>query len=161
MNAQDLRTETEGCVERVEVDGDAKPVPCRVIVAPPCMPTKSGAAEFRTIATVTWLADAVLGFARPYIVVKTSTECVPATAEPTVHMIWVAVQLETKHAAEPSSTELLADHVPKPLPVTVNVVPIEMMVGFTELMLGVMAALESYLKRKFVVTEYMTVVVVG
>ena len=92
---------------------------------------------------------------------KTSTECVPATAEPTVHMIWVAVQLETKHAAEPSSTELLADHVPKPLPVTVNVVPIEMMVGFTELMLGVMAALESYLKRKFVVTEYMTVVVVG
>ena len=65
LNAQDLRTETEGCIERVEVDGDAKPVPCRVIVAPPCMPTKSGAAEFRTIATVTWLADAVLGFARP------------------------------------------------------------------------------------------------
>ena len=65
LNAQDLSTETEGCIERVEVDGDAKPVPCRVIVAPPCMPTKSGAAEFRTIATVTWLADAVLGFARP------------------------------------------------------------------------------------------------
>ena len=161
MNAQDLRTEVEGCVECVEVDGDAKPAPCSVIVAPPCMPTESGASELRTSATVTWLADAVLGFARPYIVVKTSTECVPATAEPTVHMIWVAVQLETKHAAEPISTELLADDVPKPLPMTVSVVPKETLEGFTEIMLGVMATLESYTKRNFVATEYMTVVVVG
>ena len=92
---------------------------------------------------------------------KTSTECVPATAEPTVHMIWVAVQLETTHEAEPISTELLADDVPKPLPTTVNVVPKETLVGFTDIMLGVMATLESYTKRNCVVTEYMTVVVVG
>ena len=92
---------------------------------------------------------------------KTSTECVPATAEPTVQMISVAFQLETKHAAEPISTELLADDVPKPLPMTVNVVPKEMLVGFTETMLGVMATMESYTKRNCVVTEYMTVVVVG
>ncbi len=65
LNAQDLRTEIEGCVECIEVDGDAKPAPCRVIVAPPCMPTESGAAEWRTSATVTWLADAGLGFAKP------------------------------------------------------------------------------------------------
>ena len=92
---------------------------------------------------------------------KTRTECVPATAEPTVQMILVAVQLETKHAAEPISTELLAEDVPKPLPMTVNVLPKETLVGITELMLGVKASLESYTKRKFVITEYMTVVVVG
>ena len=85
----------------------------------------------------------------------------PATAEPTVQMILVAVQLETKHAAEPISTELLADDVPKPLPMTVNVVPKEALVGFTEIMFGVMATLESYTKRNVVVNEYMTVVVVG
>ena len=65
LNAQDFRTEIEGCVECLEVDGDAKPNPCRVIIAPPCMPTESGAAELRTSATATWLADAVLGFAKP------------------------------------------------------------------------------------------------
>ena len=65
LNAHDLRTEIEGCVECTEVDGDGKPNPCRVIVAPPCMPTESGAAELTTSATVTWLADAVLGFAKP------------------------------------------------------------------------------------------------
>ena len=84
---------------------------------------------------------------------KTSTECVPATAEPTVQMISVAFQLETKHAAEPISTELLAEDAPKPLPMTVNVLPKETLVGFTEKMLGVKATLESYTKRKFVVTE--------
>ena len=92
---------------------------------------------------------------------KTSTECVPATANSTVQMILVAVQLETIHAAEPISTELLADDVPKPLPMTVNVVPKETLVGFTEIMFGVMATLESYTKRNVVVNEYMTVVVVG
>ena len=65
LNAQDLLTEIEGCIECVEVDGDAKPAPCRVIIAPPCMPTESGATELRTSATVTWLADAELGFAKP------------------------------------------------------------------------------------------------
>ncbi len=65
LNAYHLRTEIEGCVECTEVDSDAKPNPCRVTVAPPCMPTKSGAAELTTSATVTWLADAVLGFAKP------------------------------------------------------------------------------------------------
>ncbi len=85
----------------------------------------------------------------------------PATAGPTSQTILVAVQLEIKQAAEPISTELSADDKPKPLPVTVNVVPKEMCVGFTEVMLGVKAALESYAKTKFVVTVYMTVVVVG
>ncbi len=86
----------------------------------------------------------------------------PATANSTVQMILVAVQLETIHAAEPISTELLADDVPKPLPMTVNVVPKEeMLIGFTEIMSGVMATSESYAKRNVVVTEYMTVVVVG
>ena len=85
----------------------------------------------------------------------------PATAEPTVQMISVAVQLETKHAAEPISTELLAEDTPKPLPVTVNALPKETLVGFTDVMLDVKATLESYTKRKFVVNEYMTVVVVG
>ena len=76
-------------------------------------------------------------------------------------MISVAVQLETKQAAEPISTELLTDDVPKPLPMTVNVLPKETLVGFTEIILGVKATSELYTKRNVVVTEYMTVVVVG
>ncbi len=106
------------------------------------------------------MADAVLGLAKPSVV-KTSTECVPATDKPMVQMISVAVHLETKQAAEPTSTELFADDVPKPFPMTVNVLPKATLVGFTEKMVGVKATLELYTKRNGVVTENMISLVVA